>query len=106
MKFLSNLISLKSVFCNFQMIKLRQVSSLEILLNIYHLEFFKNSYYKWFNKRLLGLIHMYLFTFGALSFTLIFHHLLYPIHADCYSYNILVYSVTKTDSMLSLQSLL
>ena len=29
--------------------------------------FFKNSYYKWLNERLLGIAHMYLFIFQSLS---------------------------------------
>ena len=30
-------------------------------MNTRHLEFFKNSYYKWLNKRPLGITHIYLF---------------------------------------------
>ena len=36
-------------------------------MNTRHLEFFKNFYYKWLNKRLLGIAHVYLFIFQSLS---------------------------------------
>ena len=39
-------------------------------MNIKHLEFFKNSYYKWLNERLLDIAHVYLFIFQSLSFKL------------------------------------
>ena len=32
-------------------------------MNTKHLEFFKNTYYKWVNKRLLSIAHVYLFIF-------------------------------------------
>ena len=32
-------------------------------MNTKHLEFFKNTYYKWVNERLLSIAHMYLFIF-------------------------------------------
>ena len=51
------------------MTKLKHGSILGIYLNIKHLEFLKNSYYKWVNERLLGLAHMYLFTFWSLLST-------------------------------------
>ena len=51
------------------MTKLKHGSSLEVFLNIEHLEFFKNSYYKWVNERLLGLVHVYLFIIWALLST-------------------------------------
>ena len=49
------------------MTKLRHGSILGIYLNIKHLEFLKNSYYKWVNERLLGLTHVYCLPFGLLS---------------------------------------
>ena len=90
--------SLKSAICNFEMTKLRHVSSLEMFLNTKHLEFFKNSYYKWVNKRLLGLAPMYLFIFWILLFTFS----LFRTH--CGSYNILVYKVIIIDFMHFMQS--
>ena len=32
-------------------------------MNTKHLEFFKNTYYKWVNERLLSIAHVYLFIF-------------------------------------------
>ena len=32
-------------------------------MNTKHLEFFKNTYYKWVNERLLSITHVYLFIF-------------------------------------------
>ena len=54
------------VICNLKMTKLRHGSILEIYLNIKHLEFFKNFYYKWLNERLLDIAHVYLFIFLSL----------------------------------------
>ena len=51
------------------MTKLKHGSILGIYLNIKHMEFLKNSYYKWVNERLLGLTHVYLFTFWSLLST-------------------------------------
>ena len=36
-------------------------------MNTKHLEFFKNSYYKWLNERDLDIAHVYLFIFQSLS---------------------------------------
>ena len=36
-------------------------------MNTKHLKFFKNSYYKWLNERLLGIAPVYLFIFQSLS---------------------------------------
>ena len=35
-------------------------------MNTSHLEFFKNSYYKWLNERPLGIAYVYLFIFQSL----------------------------------------
>ena len=38
-------------------------------MNTKHLEFSKNSYYKWLHERPLDIAHMYLFMFQSLSLT-------------------------------------
>ena len=54
------------------MTKLWYNSNLDILLNIEHLEFFKNSYYKGVNERLLGPVHAYLFICWTLLSTIVY----------------------------------
>ena len=71
-------------------------------MNTKHLEFFKNSYYKWLNERLSGLAHMYLFTFLSLLCRLLE---LYPFRIYCDLYNILVHRVINSDFRLFMKSL-
>ena len=73
-------------------------------MNTKHLEFFKNSYYKWLNERDLDIAHVYLFTLQSLcsiyikSFKVTYFVSLRV--ASCDRYNILVYGVMFNDFIL------
>ena len=73
-------------------------------MNTKHLEFFKNSYYKWLNERDLDIAHMYLFVFQSLSpkSNIRLFKVSYTVfHIGCNCYNILVYGVMFNDFILS-----
>ena len=71
-------------------------------MNTKHLEFFKNSYYKWLNERPLGIAHVYLFIFQP--DIRLFKNFLFCIH--CELYNILVHKAIINDFMLFMKSVL
>ena len=75
-------------------------------MNTKHLEFFKNSYYKWVNERLLDVTHIYLFMFQSLSLASNIRLLEFICFISCDLYNILVHRAIITDFILFMKSLL